>query len=255
MILKHQFGTVLLALAVVLLLAGCATVSPRGSLLYDSGAQQTAALPSTGEVPGSAGGFPEQEEDPFQVVQEASGLGEETRHPATAPAVAVDLGALSILHMASRGQGNTGGASGHSGQSPHAASTQGPGRWTYKTPTTDSKRSLDYQEQVTGRPAWWIYKVGELEFDGIRGTELLEAKGPGYCSFFNADGTPKYWYKNSGKFDEMMNQAERQSKLAQRLGLPVTWHVADEKVSEFLRKEFKRRGLNNTTVHHTRAAQ
>ncbi len=136
----------------------------------------------------------------------------------TTATVGMDLGALSILHMASSGPGNTGGGSGKAGKSTQTAATQGPGRWTYKKPTTDSKDSLDYQEQVTGRPAWWVYMIGKVEFDGIRGKELLEAKGPGYCSFFNADGTPKYWYENSGKFDEMMKQAEKQSKLARAVG-------------------------------------
>jgi hypothetical protein len=173
----------------------------------------------------------------------------------TTTTVAVELGARSILHMASSGQGNTGSGSGKAGKSSKQASMQGPGRWTYKKPTTDSQDALDYQEQVTGRPAWWVYMIGKLEFDGIRGKELLEAKGPGYCSFFNADGTPKYWYVNSGKFEQMMRQAEEQSKLAQRVGLPLTWHVADAKVVEFLREEFKNRGLSNTTVRHTRPAR
>jgi hypothetical protein len=169
----------------------------------------------------------------------------------TTTTVGVNLGALSILHMASSGPGNTGGGSGTAGKSSKTASTQGPGRWTYKKPNTESKSSLDYQEQVTGRPAWWVYMVGKVEFDGIRGKELLEAKGPGYCSFFNADGTPKYWYVNFGKFNEMMKQARKQSEAAWDLGLPVTWHVADARVAEFLREEFKKRGWNNITVRHT----
>ncbi|KFA88597.1 Tox-REase-5 domain-containing protein, partial [Archangium violaceum] len=157
-----------------------------------------------------------------------------------------------------RGSSNTGGASGKVGKGAkdsRTAPARDPGRWTYKNPTNESKRSLDYQEQVTGRPAWWVYMIGKLEFDGIKLGELLEAKGPGYCSFFEADGTPKSWYKNSGKFDQMMEQAERQSKLAQQLGLPVVWHVADAKVAEFLRQEFTRRKWNNTTVHHTPLAR
>ncbi len=169
----------------------------------------------------------------------------------TSTTVGMDLGALSILHMAGRGKGNTGGGSSKAGKDTKTASAQGPGRWTYKKPTTDSKGSLDYQEQVTGRPAWWVYMIGEVEFDGFKARELLEAKGPGYCSFFNADGTPKYWYKNSGKFDEMMEQARKQSKMAQQVGLPLTWHVADANVAKFLRREFERRGWNNTTVIHT----
>jgi hypothetical protein len=170
---------------------------------------------------------------------------------AATTSVAMDLGALSLLHMAARGQANSGGASGKKGTSSQTAATQGPGKWTYKKPTTQSKNSLDYQEQVTGRPAWWVYMIGKLEFDGVRGKELLEAKGPGYCSFFNPDGTPKYWYVNSGKFNQMMEQARRQSQVAQQMGLPLTWHVADAKVAEFLRKEFKNRRWTNTAVRHT----
>ena len=91
----------------------------------------------------------------------------------------MDLGALSILHMAGKGRGNSGGASGKAGKDSQTAPAKGPGKWTYKKPTTESKRSLDYQEQVTGRPAWWVYMIGKLEFDGIQaGKELLEAKGP-----------------------------------------------------------------------------
>ena len=37
------------------------------------------------------------------------------------------------------------------------------------------------------------------------------------------------------------------------LGYPVAWHVADAKVAEFLRKYFKERNWNNTTVHYTPA--
>ncbi|WP_245591761.1 Tox-REase-5 domain-containing protein [Cystobacter fuscus] len=161
------------------------------------------------------------------------------------------LGDLSLLHMAGRGQGPIGGAGGKKGKSSQPTAAKGPGKWAYKKPTTESRRALEYQEQITGRPAWYVYMIEELEFDGFNSKELLEAKGPGYCSFFNPDGTPKSWYKNSGKFDEMMNQAERQKRRAQQKGLPLTWHVADANVAQFLRKEFEKRGWNNTTVRHT----
>ncbi|MFL5358672.1 Tox-REase-5 domain-containing protein [Archangium sp.] len=170
-----------------------------------------------------------------------------------ATTVSVDLGALSVLHMAGKGQGKSSGASGKAGKSTPKASPKGPGQWKYKKPTTKSKRALDFQEQVSGRPAWWVYLIGKLEFDGFNGKALLEAKGPGYCSFFNPDGTPRYWYVKSGKFKQMMEQAERQSRAAEQLGFPVVWHVADTEVAKFLRMEFKERNLNNTTVQHTAA--
>ncbi|MFE8605746.1 Tox-REase-5 domain-containing protein [Archangium violaceum] len=173
-----------------------------------------------------------------------------------ASTVGVDLSALSILHMAGKGRGsNTGGANGKAGKGSKTAPARSPGRWTYKKPTNESKRSQDYQEQVTGRPAWWVYMIGEVEFDGIKLGELLEAKGPGYCSFFETDGTPKPWFRNSGKFDEMMEQARKQSNMARQLGMPVSWHVADARVAEFLRKFFKNREWDNITVHHTQPVQ
>ncbi|HYO72617.1 MAG TPA: Tox-REase-5 domain-containing protein [Archangium sp.] len=182
-------------------------------------------------------------------------LGEAVVAAGTASSVGMDLGAFSILHMAGRGRGRSGGTSDKAEKDSRTAPARSPGRWTYKKPTNESKRSQDYQEQVTGRPAWWVYMLGEVEFDGIKLGELLEAKGPGYCSFFNADGTPKYWYVKSGKFDEMLNQAADQSKMAQQSGLPVRWHVADAGVAEFLREIFEERGWKNITVHHTRPVQ
>jgi hypothetical protein len=171
----------------------------------------------------------------------------------TKATVGTDLSALSILYMAGKGRGNnTGGASGKAGKASQTAPARSPGRWTYKKPTTESKRSLDYQEQVTGRPAWWVYMIGNLEFDGIKLGELLEAKGPGYCSFFDADGTPKSWFEASGGFTQLMEQAERQSKVAQQLGMPVSWHVADANVAKSLRKLFEREGWRNITIHYTR---
>ncbi|HEX5748995.1 MAG TPA: Tox-REase-5 domain-containing protein [Archangium sp.] len=168
----------------------------------------------------------------------------------------VDLSAFSILHMAGKGRGgNTGGASGKAGKASQTAPARNPGRWTYKKPTNESKRSQDYQEQVTGRPAWWVYMIGKVEFDGIKLGELLEAKGPGYCSFFEADGSPKTWFRRSGKFDQMMEQAENQSRMAQQLGMPLSWHVADAKVAKYLRKVFKENNWTNITVHHTRPVQ
>jgi hypothetical protein len=161
-------------------------------------------------------------------------------------------GAVSILHMASSSQGSPGSGSGKAGQT---VSTQGPGRWVYKKPTTRSKRALDYEEQVTGQPAWRIYVVDEVEFDGFTGTELLEAKGPGYKSFFEKDGKPKPWYEDSRGFNGLMEQAERQSKAAGRLNLPLIWHVAEAEVASALRKIFKSKGWDNITIRHTPPAR
>ncbi|HSP81248.1 MAG TPA: Tox-REase-5 domain-containing protein [Myxococcaceae bacterium] len=148
-------------------------------------------------------------------------------------------GAVSILHMAAAGSGG--------GLPPPG----GPGQWVHKTPTTKSKDALDYQEQVTGRPASQVYMIGKVEFDGFTGIELQEAKGSNYVNFFNKDGTPKYWYVKSGKFDELIDQAKAQSKMAKRVKLPLVWHVADAEVAKYLRVIFRRNGVLNIDVRHT----
>ena len=161
------------------------------------------------------------------------------------PSLGAELGALSVLHMAGGTQGPAGGTGGKAG----------PGQWKYKKPTTSSEDALAFQEQVTGRPAWWVYMVDGVEFDGFTGTELLEAKGPGYCAFFNADGTPKYWYKNSGKFNEMLEQARRQWLVSKDMRTPLIWHVADAKVADFLQRYFERNGWKEIIVRHTSLAR
>jgi hypothetical protein len=170
-----------------------------------------------------------------------------------ATAVSVDLGALSILHMASSGQGNSGGgASGNAGQPSKTASAQGPGKWTYKKSTTNSKQAQEYQEQITGRPAWYVYMVGEVEFDGFNGKQLLEAKGQSYKKFITKSGTVQPWFEAGKGFKQLEEQARKQSRLGRTLHVPVVWHVAEVEFANFLRKFFVRRGWNNIEVRHTR---
>jgi hypothetical protein len=369
MTLNRQLGTVLLALATVLL-EGCATGSPRGRII--TGADlPSRGTPASEEVAGSAGGFPERTADPFQVVQEASGLEEEARHPAGA---ALYLGqARELLGRLAKTRVTVKNVAPRQvlywllrevlegGERVEYADLQwrterfwllvlvrpdgyvvtaltstplqrlGPlrlveGEWLagglrvgdfYFSrggvfyPVTEALRradslplaelglgrdpinaALDGAQEAMGEMAValaqsilhpirsvedlaqlpttvalliasspeYFARYGAMSWeDQIREaarlwTELLEAKGPGYCSFFNTDGTPKYWYVKSGKFNQLMTQAGRQSRIAERLGLQVTWHVADAKIVEFLRKEFKRAGWNNITVHHTAPA-
>ena len=141
-------------------------------------------------------------------------LSQVARGGAVAATLGVEVGGFSILSMAGGGR-KTGGV----GQVSGVAPPPGPGKWIHKTPTTESEDALDYQEQVTGQPAWRVYMIGDMEFDGFDGWKLLEAKGLGYCSFFNPDGTPKYWYVNSGKFRQMVEQAQKQGEVAKNAGL------------------------------------
>lgn len=163
---------------------------------------------------------------------------------AGAMTLAEGVSGASILHMSSGGQGNGG-----------TDAPKPPGRWKYKTPTTESRDALDYQEQVTGQPAWRVYDIDGVEFDGFTGSELLEAKGPGYARFFNKDGTPKSWYVSSSGFQELLAQARNQSRIAARLKLSLTWHVAEAEVASALRVIFDGRGWTNITVVDTPLAR
>jgi hypothetical protein len=160
-----------------------------------------------------------------------------------ATTVGTGTGAVYVL-MAQRGRSG--------GDSNRPAPPGEPGQWTSKKPTTKSDSALRYQKQITGRPASQVYVIDDVEFDGFSNGVLLEAKGPNYDSFFSADGRPMPWYQQSGKFQELIDQALSQSRVAGRLGLPLHWHVADAEVATFLSRIFGgRTELQSIVVIHT----
>ncbi len=160
-------------------------------------------------------------------------------------AVGAAPAAVYVLHMANMGA--------RAGQVPGGAGgASGPGRWTTVKPST-SERARRYQEQITKQPASKVYRIDDVEYDGFIDDILLEAKGPGYRSFFDKAGRPMPWYRSSGKFDELMTQARNQSKMAERVRLKVRWHVAEEDVAEFLRRLFQGPGFSHVEVVHTPA--
>jgi hypothetical protein len=52
-----------------------------------------------------------------------------------------------------------------------------------------------------------------------------------------------------------MEQAEKQSKLARDLKLPLVWHVAEAEFANFLQGAFTKRGWTNIDVRHTPPAR
>ena len=131
------------------------------------------------------------------------------------------------------------------------ASSPGPGKWTYKKPTTESVQAREYQEQVTGRPSWYVYMVEEVEFDGFNGRELLEAKGASYKNFLTKNGEVQSWFEAGKGFSGLVEQAGSQSRTAKSLNVPVVWHVAEVEFAAFLRTLFKENGWGNIIVRHT----
>jgi hypothetical protein len=149
-------------------------------------------------------------------------------------------GGLYIVHMASRGAGGSGGK----GWRPPPG---GPGRWVPKNEGM-KPRARQYQEQVTGVPEGWAYRVehaGErADFDAFSGTKLVEAKGLGYEKFLDEDLVPMEFFEG---FREMLETARRQSRVAQ--GTPIQWSVAEKRLGDYLTREFERMGLNIDVVH------
>jgi argonaute-like protein implicated in RNA metabolism and viral defense len=65
----------------------------------------------------------------------------------------------------------------------------------------------------------------------------VEAKGPGYSKFFDENGLPKSWFRDSGGLNNLLSQAYNQVDAAG--GVPIEWHVAEKSVVEALTKLFR----------------
>ncbi|WP_224368589.1 Tox-REase-5 domain-containing protein [Hyalangium versicolor] len=124
----------------------------------------------------------------------------------------------------------------------------GPGEWKNKK-FSGSERSRRYQEQISGRSADEAYSIGDVEYDGFNSGVLKEAKGPGYREFFDKSGQPKPWYKNSGKFQELIDQARNQSRAAR--GMPVQWHIAEREMVDILHRYFSLEGIEGIDLIYT----
>jgi Restriction endonuclease fold toxin 5 len=135
---------------------------------------------------------------------------------------------------------------------------QGPGQWGPANEAM-SKRSARYQEQITGRPAseaYWVGGVGRksggVKLDGFEKGVLLEAKGPGFANKFNADLSPKRWFKDSGA-QALIEQAQRQFQVAS--GVPIRWHVAEKQAADAIHRLLKNADVEGIEVVHTPALQ
>ena len=140
-----------------------------------------------------------------------------------------------------------------SGQTPSPAS--GPGQWG-PAEESMSARARAYQEQLSGHSAddaYWVggmgRKSGGVKFDGFRDGVLLEAKGPGYANKFLEDLNPRTWFECSGA-EDLVKQARRQLDRAPP-GIPIRWHIAEEKTTEAIRLLFKKRGVVGIEVVYT----
>ena len=105
--------------------------------------------------------------------------------------------------------------------------------------------------------AWWVGGVGRnsggVKFDGFKDGVLLEAKGLGYAAFFEDSLAPEYWYKKSGKAEDLIDQARRQRAIVRGMDIRIEWHVAEEHAANTIRKLLEGRGFTEIIVIHTPA--
>ncbi len=135
------------------------------------------------------------------------------------------------------------------------APAQGPGKWG-PAKESMSPRARRYQEQISGHTAdeaYWVGGVGRdsggVKFDGFEKGVLLEAKGPGYANKFLDNLKPKAWFEMSGA-KALVEQAQRQLAKAPA-GVPIRWHIAEQKTAEAVRELFKGRGITEIEVVFT----
>jgi hypothetical protein len=151
-------------------------------------------------------------------------------------AVGPAVGSFYILHMANMGSGG--------GHVPRPPPPGGPGKWVKATESM-KRPAHEYQAQITGAPEGYVYKVGDVKFDGYKNGVLLEAKGPGYLDFFKKGGEPGGWFKGAEK---MVEQAMRQVEAAN--GTPIQWYFAEREVADAMRIRFMDEGLGMIDVIH-----
>jgi hypothetical protein len=138
------------------------------------------------------------------------------------------------------------------------AAPEGPGEWG-PAKESMSKRAARYQEQISGHSAgeaYWVggkdLKSGGVKLDGFKDGVLLEAKGPGYANKFTDSLKPKPWFAPSGA-RQLLKQARRQLDVAS--GVPIRWHVAEQKAAEAIRKLLKDGQVGGIEVVYTPALQ
>jgi restriction endonuclease fold toxin 5 of polymorphic toxin system len=89
-----------------------------------------------------------------------------------------------------------------------------------------------------------------VKFDGFKNGVLLEAKGPGYANKFLDELEPKSWFKHTGAQD-LVNQARRQLNAVRGKGIPIQWHVAEEKTAEAIRALLNKEKVYGIEVVYT----
>jgi hypothetical protein len=158
---------------------------------------------------------------------------------ADVPAAAIWGYLTTLLSVANSGGGGGGGGGssssggGGGGNTGSSSGSQGPGQWVPENQSGWKDPAVFYQAQITGHPGE-AYLLNDVEYDGWDGTNLLDAKGPGYSNFLDQNGNWKGWFQESGGMQDLIDEAESQVRSSG--GNPVVWHVAEQDAATAMQK-------------------
>ena len=105
-----------------------------------------------------------------------------------------------------------------------------------------NRAAREYAIRVTGNDTGLGIYVNGVEFDGIEGTLLLDAKNAGERSFYDVTGSDNFTERF--KIPEIVRQARRQSSALQVSGASgIEWRIANRQVAEGLKDLFRQRRI------------
>jgi len=135
----------------------------------------------------------------------------------------------------------------HNACGPLGSSGGGPGKWDSASESM-SARSAKYQQQITGCSLGIVYRVGDVKFDGFDGTNLLDAKGPGYARFVSLNSETgaaefKPWWRGA---KDLVDEANRQIGVAG--DWPIVWHIAEELAYTAISNLFNAEGIGKINL-------
>lgn len=105
-------------------------------------------------------------------------------------------------------------------------------------PSTLTQAAREYAIRATGNDTGLGIYVNGVEFDGIEGTLLLDAKNAGERSFYDVTGSDRF--TRDFKIPEVTRQARRQLLASQGSGASgIEWRVANQQVAEGLEDLFE----------------
>lgn len=109
-------------------------------------------------------------------------------------------------------------------------------------PSTLTQAAREYAIRATGNDTGLGIYVNGVEFDGIEGILLLDAKNAGERSFYDVTGSDSFTERV--KIPEIVQQARRQLSALRGSGAAgIEWRVANDRVAEGLADLFLDRGI------------